>query len=125
MKVAVGIICDAQERLLITQRPLDVPHGGFWEFPGGKLLKDETPEQALVREIREEVGLEVKQYQQLGMIHHHYPDRSVSLFVFKITDYSGSAQCKEGQLGMKWILKRDLNIKDFPEANHKILKLWE
>lgn len=123
MKVAVGLIFDDHQRLLITQRPLDAPHGGFWEFPGGKLDENETPEQALIREIKEEVNLDVKEYHYLGRIHHDYPKHSVCLLIFKVTRYSGIPRCNEGQLDMKWTHKDELSDKNFPEANHQIIQL--
>lgn len=125
MKVAVAIISDEQQRILITQRPLHVPHGGFWEFPGGKLEAQELPEHALVREVREEVGLELVRYDFLGQINHQYTDREVELFVFHVTQFYGNASCLEGQLNMNWVHLSDLNPQDFPEANHAIIKLLE
>ena len=123
MKVAVAIITDKEHRVLIAQRPLHVPQGGLWEFPGGKLELNEAAEQALVREIREEIGLEVKQCQLLGEVNHQYPDKQVQLIVFHVTEFSGTASCREGQLALKWLDKEVLNPNDFPEANCAILKL--
>lgn len=123
MKVAVAVISDNQQRILITQRPFHVPHGGYWEFPGGKLEENELAEHALIREIKEEVGLDVHQYQFLGQINHQYPDRSVQLLIFHITQFSGEAACLEGQLNMKWVERENLNLNDFPEANHGIFDL--
>ena len=123
MKVAVAVITDNQQRILITQRPSHVPHGGYWEFPGGKLEKNELAELALIREIKEEVGLDVQQYQFLGQINHEYPDRTVQLLIFHVTQFSGEALCLEGQLNMKWVARDNLNPADFPEANHGIFDL--
>jgi 8-oxo-dGTP diphosphatase len=123
MKVAVAIITDDQQRVLITQRPLHASQGGLWEFPGGKLEADELPEQALIREIKEEVGLSILQYQLLGEIRHQYSDKDVHLIIFHVSKFIGQAACIEGQLGMKWIDKEHLNPHDFPEANHGIFNL--
>jgi 8-oxo-dGTP diphosphatase len=123
VKVAVAVLVDNQQRILITQRPLHASHGGFWEFPGGKLEPGERAEEALVREVKEEVGIEVHEYHYLGDVHHTYPDKSVQLIVFLVIDFSGKPMCKEGQLGMKWIRYSDLNVNDFPEANHAVLKM--
>lgn len=125
MKVAVAIITDEQQRILITQRPLHVPHGGFWEFPGGKLEEQELPEHALIREIREEIGLAVEQYHFLGQINHQYTDREVELLIFHVTQFTGVATCLEGQLNMNWVHLSEINPQDFPEANHAIIKLIE
>lgn len=123
MKVAVAIIVDDQQRILITQRPSHVPHGGFWEFPGGKLEDNETSESALIREIKEEVGLDVLKYQYLGIIHHQYPGKSVELIVFMVTHFTGKPARLEGQLNLQWVDKASLKPEDFPQANHKIFDL--
>lgn len=123
MKVAVAVIVDAQQRILVTQRPLHTPHGGYWEFPGGKLENNEPAERALIREIKEEVGLDIHQYQCLGQINHQYSDRHVELIIFLVTHFSGTATALEGQLGLKWLAKNELNHAEFPEANHEIFAL--
>lgn len=123
MKVAVAIITDEQQRILITQRPLHVPHGGFWEFPGGKLEAGELPEHALIREIREEVGLQVIRYRYLGIIDHEYPGKSIQLIIFHVIEFSGKPSCLEGQLDIKWMKREDLHLFDFPEANRRVLDL--
>lgn len=123
MKVAVAVIVDRAQRILVTQRPLHVPHGGYWEFPGGKLEDNEPAEQALIREIKEEVGLDIHQYRHLGQINHQYSDRSVELIIFLVTDFSGTASALEGQLGLKWLAQNELNHAEFPEANHEIFAL--
>jgi 8-oxo-dGTP diphosphatase len=123
MKVAVAIITDNKQRLLIAQRPLHVPQGGLWEFPGGKLEPGESAENALIREIREEIGLEVLNSHFLGEISHQYPDKKVDLLVFHVSEFSGTPACLEGQLAIKWMDREHLNPKDFPEANCAIFKL--
>jgi 8-oxo-dGTP diphosphatase len=123
VKVAVALIQDEQNRLLITQRPHHASHGGSWEFPGGKLEADELAEAALIREIREEVGLEILQYQFLGEIKHQYATHDVQLIIFLVTHFSGTPSCREGQLDLRWIAKQDINYALFPEANRGILNL--
>lgn len=123
MKVAVALITDEQERIFITQRPFHVPHGGCWEFPGGKLEHNESPETALIREIKEEVGLDILKYQYLGEVSHNYPDKTVQLIIFHVIEFTGTPCCKEGQLNMKWIHKNHINPTDFPEANIGIINL--
>ncbi|EHL29064.1 Mutator protein MutT [Legionella drancourtii LLAP12] len=123
IRVAVAIIVDAEQRILITQRPHHVPHGGRWEFPGGKLETNELAEHALIREIREEVGLEVLKYEFLGEVNHQYSDKSVQLLIFLVTQFSGTPLCVEGQLAMKWIKQEALNPDDFPEANREVIAL--
>ncbi|CAM4505839.1 MAG: 8-oxo-dGTP diphosphatase [Legionella sp.] len=123
IKVAVAIIVDEQQRILVTQRPLHASHGGYWEFPGGKLEANELAEQALIREIKEEVGLDVLKHQFLGEVHHQYAERSVQLLIFLVTQFSGNPTCIEGQLAMKWIRQQELNPDEFPEANREVMQL--
>ncbi|WP_058535891.1 8-oxo-dGTP diphosphatase MutT [Legionella saoudiensis] len=123
MQVAVAVIVDEQQRILVTQRPLHASHGGYWEFPGGKLEANELAEQALIREIKEEVGLDVLKHEFLGEVHHQYAERSVQLFIFLVTQFSGSPFCIEGQLAMKWIHRDELNPDEFPEANREVMQL--
>ncbi|MFJ1267539.1 8-oxo-dGTP diphosphatase MutT [Legionella lytica] len=123
MKVAVAIIVDEQQRILVTQRPLHASHGGYWEFPGGKLEANELAEQALIREIKEEVGLDVLNHEFLGEVHHQYAKRSVQLLIFLVTQFSGNPICIEGQLAMKWIRQDELNPNEFPEANREVMQL--
>lgn len=123
MKVAIALISDNENRLLITQRPYHASHGGFWEFPGGKLEEFETAKEALIREVREELGLEVVQAELLGTINHDYQTHLVELFVFKVTDFIGTPLCLEGQLNLRWVDKNQINHDEFPAANRGILEL--
>ena len=123
MKVAIAIIKDDQNRILITQRPLHTSHGGYWEFPGGKLEENELAEQALVREIKEEIGLDVHDYEFLGDIKYQYPNKLVHLLVFHVRSFSGTPECMEGQLNMKWVEKDQLKQYDFPQANQAVFDL--
>jgi len=125
VKVVVAVITDEQQRILITQRPLHAPHGGYWEFPGGKLEVGESAEHALIREIKEEVGLDVHQYKLLGHINHDYADKSVQLIVFHVTSFTGTPSRLEGQLDMQWIARERINPELFPEANRKIFDLMK
>ncbi|KTC93521.1 8-oxo-dGTP diphosphatase MutT [Fluoribacter dumoffii] len=121
--VAVAVIIDEQQRILITQRPFHVPHGGCWEFPGGKLEANEHSASALIREIKEEVGLEVHQYHLLGEVNHQYSDKRVKLVIFLVNQFSGIPLCLEGQLAMKWVFHHELNPEHFPEANHQVIAM--
>lgn len=123
IRVAVAVIVDKQQRILITQRPLHASHGGYWEFPGGKLETDELPEHALVREIKEEVGLEVVQHQFLGEVNHQYGDKKVQLLIFLVTEFNGTPFCIEGQLAMEWVTQDELNPEHFPAANREVMAL--
>ncbi|PWY54431.1 8-oxo-dGTP diphosphatase MutT [Legionella qingyii] len=123
IEVAVAVIVDEQQRILITQRPFNVPHGGCWEFPGGKLEADEPSGSALIREIKEEVGLDVLQYKLLSEINHQYSDKEVKLIIFLVSQFAGAPSCLEGQLAMKWVYPHELNHEHFPEANRKVIAM--
>ncbi|HHT0591705.1 TPA: 8-oxo-dGTP diphosphatase MutT [Legionella anisa] len=121
ISVAVAVIIDEQQRILITQRPFHLPHGGCWEFPGGKLEVNESPESALIREIKEEIGIEVQHYKLLGEVKHQYSDKSVKLIIFVVSQYIGEPLCLEGQLAMKWVYQHELISEHFPEANREVI----
>ena len=77
-------------RLLITRRPADKPLGGYWEFPGGKLHPGESPQQALVRELREELGIEVDVEEIFDVLFHRYDWGDVLLLAYNCRRLSGS-----------------------------------
>lgn len=118
--VAVGVIMDNDGKIFIAKRPLDVHQGGLWEFPGGKVDVNETIQQALVRELREELAIEVLASEPLIQIRHHYPDKSVLLDVHKITRFSGEPCGNEGQ-PVQWVEPSELNSFEFPAANNPII----
>ncbi|MBA2649933.1 MAG: 8-oxo-dGTP diphosphatase MutT [Legionella sp.] len=123
MRVVVAIIYDVLQRILITQRPLHVSQGGFWEFPGGKVEATETAEAAIIREIKEELGLVVLNPILLGKIQHQYPDMHLQLIIYKVRQFSGNPMCLAGQLAFKWMPFSELNPKDFPQANQAIFEM--
>lgn len=118
--VAVAVIENTNGEMLISKRPDHLHMGGFWEFPGGKVETGETVLQALQREIREEVALDIHAAQPLLKIPFNYPDKQVLLDVWRVTDFSGVAQSCEGQQVL-WIPRQQLNHYPFPPANRAIL----
>jgi 8-oxo-dGTP diphosphatase len=118
--VAVGVIVNTDGRILIAKRPLNTHQGGLWEFPGGKVDNDETIERALVRELHEELAINVLASQPLIQIRHHYPDKSVLLDVHKITQFAGEPIGNEGQ-PIQWVEPAQLNKFEFPAANRPII----
>lgn len=124
IKVAVGLMTDDQQRLLITQRSPHISHGGYWEFPGGKLEIDESPEMALIRELKEEVGVDVIQYQFLGEVHHPYETYTITLYGYHVFQYRGVATCRESQTALKWIEFASLQDYAFPKANEALIQLF-
>lgn len=123
MRVAVGIITDIDQNILITRRPLDAPHGGCWEFPGGKLEANEEPINALIREIKEEVGLQVLNYRYLGEVNQSDDNHMISLLVYHVNQHQGEATRLENQMDLRWVGIEALNNFQFPAANHFIIKM--
>lgn len=123
MKVAIAVIIDDKQRILITQRSSHGSHGGMWEFPGGKLEGDETPFAALIREVHEEVGLDIIHGNFLGEIHHAYPNHSVSLLVYCVTSFTGNAVAREMQMDLRWVEFDSLKKLQFPAANVHVIDL--
>lgn len=121
IQVAVAIIYASDGKILITQRGQTKDHAGRWEFPGGKLDANESPIDALKREVAEEVGLLVDVAKPFIIIDHSYPHKDVQLLVYEVTEYSGNAKCLEDQTKLKWVYVNELNNYKFPEANCKIL----
>ena len=95
----------------------------MWEFPGGKLEQDEPAFTALVREIKEEVGLDVIEADFLNQISYQYPHHSVILLVYAVRSFQGKARCCEQQMDLKWVSLDALSEYNFPEANLSILNL--
>lgn len=121
IQVAVAVVVDQQNKVCISRRHQSSHQGGLWEFPGGKVEPGETINQALVREIREELGLEIHQSRNLIQIQHEYTDRRVCLHVCRVISYSGKASSVEGQ-PVRWVPIEQLSNYEFPAANLPIIK---
>ena len=100
--VVAGALFDAAGRVLIAQRPEGKHMAGGWEFPGGKVDPGETPLQALVRELREELGVETHSARPLIAYEHPYPHRIVLLDLWHVTEYTGEPKPLEGQ-PLQWV----------------------
>lgn len=119
--VAVAVIVNENNEVCISLRHTDSHQGGLWEFPGGKVEDYETVEQALVREIKEELDLTIEQSRPLITVNHSYHDKTVCLHVRKIIQYQGQAKGIEGQK-LKWLAISQLPGYEFPAANQAIIK---
>jgi 8-oxo-dGTP diphosphatase len=93
---------DAERRVLIAERPAGKHMAGWWEFPGGKVAEGESDAEALVRELREELGVETRADHELMRLSHDYPDRTIDLVLWRATLTSGSPQGLDGQQ-LKWV----------------------
>jgi 8-oxo-dGTP diphosphatase len=108
-------------KLLITQRPAKSHLGGLWEFPGGKREANETFEQCLVREICEELGVEISVGELFEEVAHDYPEKSVHLKFFICKILSGEPQPLDCA-AVKWIERSELDAHEFPAADAQLLE---
>jgi len=127
LHVAVGVIRNNKNQVLLSRRPADVHQANLWEFPGGKLEPGETARQALSRELREELALTVRSAQPLIKIYHDYEQHSVLLDVWQIDSWDSGLIDENGQRGqegqkVEWVDISSLGNRDFPAANKAIIK---
>lgn len=118
--VAAAVIRSSDGRVLISRRAEEQHQGGLWEFPGGKVEAGEQVEQALRRELQEELGIRVVRARPLIQVAHDYPDKQVLLDVWEVNAFSGEAHGAEGQ-PLAWVTPRRLPDYDFPAANRPIV----
>ncbi len=97
VEVAVGVLFQADGAFLVTSRPEGKPYPGYWEFPGGKLEADETVEQALRRELHEELGIQIGAVMPWKVEVVDYPHALVRLHFCKVFAWSGALEMREGQ----------------------------
>ena len=116
LKFVLVIACalvDVDKRVLIAQRPAGKALAGLWEFPGGKVEPGERPEQTLIRELREELGIEVREpcLAPLTFASHAYDDFHLLMPLYICRRWDGTAIAKEGQ-NLKWV--RPNRLRDYP-----------
>ena len=102
LRVVAAALFDAAGRVLIAQRPEGKHMAGWWEFPGGKVGAGESDAQALVRELREELGVEVRTGDEVARLSHDYPDRTIDLVLIGATLLDGAPRGLDGQ-ALKWV----------------------
>jgi 8-oxo-dGTP diphosphatase len=124
VNVAVGVIksIDASGETIyfLTKRLEEAHQGGKWEFPGGKVETDETVAQALFRELKEEIDIEILSCSPLMVVYHNYSDKEVCLNVFIVDNFQGQPASQEGLVD-GWFSLESLKELDFPEANKEII----
>jgi 8-oxo-dGTP diphosphatase len=121
IEVSAGLVFRGG-KLLITQRQADSHLGGLWEFPGGKREKDETFKQCLIRELREELGIEVEVGKVLESLTHAYPEKTVVLKFFRCR-WKQNEPRAIGCLDLKWVAARELDDYKFPAADARLLEM--
>ncbi|AVX03145.1 (deoxy)nucleoside triphosphate pyrophosphohydrolase [Maritalea myrionectae] len=119
--VACALI-DADRRVLIAQRPEDKNMGGLWEFPGGKLEKDESPEEALIRELREELAVETQEacLAPLTFASFSYESFHLLMPLYVCRKWQGTPQALEHQ-ALKWVRPQKLRDYDMPPADEPLI----
>ena len=120
LQVAVGVVRNTDGQVLISLRDESLHQGGLWEFPGGKIESGESAEEALARELKEELNIDVIKATPLITVKHQYPDLAVQLNVFLVEHFSGDAKSCEGQ-PFKWVNTGELANHAFPTANRPII----
>jgi A/G-specific adenine glycosylase len=121
VRIAVGVV-SKNGRVLITRRAPRGLLGGLWEFPGGKLRASERPEAACVREIKEEVNLDVVVEEPLAQVRHAYSHLRVRLHVFACRFAAGRVRLN-GPVDHRWIRIAEIDRFAFPKANHRFIPL--
>ena len=122
IQVAVGILLRSEKQLLIQQRRMGTDCAGQWEFPGGKLEPGETPEQALRRELQEELNIVIGEATFLTSLEHDYDHAHVSLHTYIIREWTGEPEGLEGQ-EIAWGSPQQLIEYDLLEAAYPLLAL--
>jgi 8-oxo-dGTP diphosphatase len=118
--VIAGALFDEQGRVLIAQRPPGKHMAGGWEFPGGKLERDEPPFAGLQRELQEELGVEVLEAQPLIAYEHAYADRRVLLDLWVVSRFTGTPKSLDNQ-ALQWVTLDQLDTVGLLEADRPMI----
>jgi len=119
--IAVGLVFDAEGRLLIQRRPDDAMLGGLWEFPGGKREEGESTEAACRRELQEELGISVETDGLFYTLKHAYSHFKITLYAYPCRIVDGTPTPEIDQ-PMRWVTVDELDDYAFPRANRKLIE---
>ena len=119
--VAAGILCDAEGRVLIAERLGGGPFQGLWEFPGGKISADESPLEALSRELAEELGIEITACAAFMNLRHEYDDRVVTIEFFIVSEWNSEPVGREGQ-ELRWVPRDSLDADELLPADVPVVE---
>lgn len=119
-QVVAGFL-ERDGKFLLVQRPPGKKNEGLWEFPGGKVEKEETLEEALKRELKEELGIDVLETNLIGKVFYDYGNFQIELFLLKVVNFKGNIQLKEAK-DFKWVdIETALKL-ELCEADKLLLK---
>ncbi|MFC5648614.1 (deoxy)nucleoside triphosphate pyrophosphohydrolase [Paenibacillus solisilvae] len=124
IEVAAAIIEDKLGRILIARRKEGKAQEGMWEFPGGKLEKDENIQECLRRELLEEMNIEIIPYESFGVNDHHYGSTYIRLFAYKATYVSGEITLIDHD-DYRWVYRNELNKYKFAPADIKFVDMLD
>jgi 8-oxo-dGTP diphosphatase len=120
--VVAAVFQNAKQEILLIQRPKNKPMPGLWEFPGGKLEPGEKPEEALVRELREEIALVPITFKPLSFVSHTYETFHIVLLPYLVTEWTGTFDLLEHQQGYMWVTAEDMHNFSKPTASQKVIE---
>lgn len=120
IEVAAGILADANGRVLLMRRLSGTHLAGLWEFPGGKIEAGEGIEQALRRELREELGIETHAFAPLISLPWRYPEKSIRLHALRVTEWNGTIHAREGH-PLRWLSPDRIDADGMPPADRPVL----
>ena len=123
MHVMAGVMHDAEGRVLLAQRPVGKHLAGMWEFPGGKLERDEAPLAGLARELHEELGITLQQAEPLIRVPCHDVERELLLDAWQTDQWKGVPQSLEGQ-ALQWLKPAQIDPSILTPADRSILQAW-
>jgi len=118
----VGAILKYGERYLVGQRAANKSQGGLWEFMGGKIEPGETPEQALARECREELALEIENERIIDAVIHDYPEKTIRLTLIACTPKAGSVPVALEHPQIRWVTRAEMATLPFCPADADLIK---
>ena len=122
INVVAAVILNEDNKILIAQRNFKKSQGGLWEFPGGKIEQGETKEQAIIREIKEELNIDIKVEKYLAEKVFEYPEKTINLIALKCKIMNGTISLNEHE-DVKWISKSEIIKYNFAPADEFIVDM--
>ena len=121
ISVSAGILINNDNQILLSQRTADKSFPGQWEFPGGKIESSETAHEALIRELKEELGIDIDNSYLFKRIEHYYDSFTANIEFFLVDSWSGELSGEEGQL-VRWFSVRELRDLPILAADNPVIE---